>query len=412
MLDILQQQLKSYAARPFWLGLSGGLDSCVLLHMLHSLKIPVRAVHVHHGLSPNADHWAEFCTQLCARYQIPLELKKTTVMNQGKGIEDAARTARYQIFNDILQAGDVLLLAHHSDDQAETFFMRALRGSGVNGLAAMPVSRDLHGAVLLRPLLDCSRAELVAYAQQHNVQHIHDESNDNNRFERNYWRNEILPQLWQRFPAGPGGLKNTLHALQQDKQLLQELMQPAVQACCTPDGRLLLNPWQNISALQQDYVLRHWLMQIAAQMPGQKRVQQLIQQLGAAADSEMCMRWLDYEIRRYRQQAFCMPLLPPVPAAQLRLPLQAELPLGHLNGLTQLADAAHYQVGFYAGGESIRPAKRPLKSLKKLFQEAGIPPWLRHFWPLIYQGTDLHCIPGIALAEGANPALKHLHWQS
>lgn len=411
MLDILHQQLQQYPAKQYWLGLSGGLDSCVLLHMLHSLKIPVKAVHVHHGLSPNADHWAEFCTQLCASYQIPLVLKKARVMNQGKGIEDAARAARYQMFSEILQTGDVLLLAHHSDDQAETFFMRALRGSGVNGLAAMPVSRELNGAILLRPLLAFSRSELSAYAAQFGIRHIHDESNDNNRFERNYWRNAILPQLWQRFPAGRSGLNNTLHALQQDKQLLQELMQPALQACRAENGSLSLTVWQTLSALQQDYVLRHWLLRITAQMPGQKLIQELMQQLQAAADSEMCMRFADYEIRRYRQQAFCLPCLPTAPLVGLRLSLNSALPLGVLSGVVQLSDAENYQVGFYAGGESIRPVKRPSKSLKKLFQEAGIPPWLRDFWPLIYCADELLCIPGIALAEGANPVLQQLHWQ-
>lgn len=411
MLETLQQQLKQYPAKQYWLALSGGLDSCVLLHMLHSLKIPVKAVHVHHGLSPNADHWGEFCAQLCASYQIPLVLKKARVMNQGKGIEDAARAARYQMFNDILQAGDVLLLAHHSDDQAETFFMRALRGSGVNGLAAMPVSRELNGAMLLRPLLTFSRSELSAYAAQFGIRHIHDESNDNNRFERNYWRNEILPQVWQRFPAGRSGLKNTLHALQQDKQLLQELMQPALQACRAENGSLSLAAWQTLSALQQDYVLRHWLLQVAAQMPGQKLIQELMQQLQAGADSEICLTFAEYEIRRFRQQVFCMPCLPAVPAAGLRLSLHSELPLGVLSGVAQLTDADIYRLGFYSGGESIRPPKRPNKSLKKLFQEAGIPPWLRDFWPLIYCGNELHCIPGITLAEGANPALQQLHWQ-
>lgn len=411
MLETLQQQLKQYPAKQYWLALSGGLDSCVLLHMLHSLKIPVKAVHVHHGLSPNADHWAEFCEEICAGYQIPLVLKKARVSNQGKGIEDAARAARYQMFSEILQAGDVLLLAHHGDDQAETFFMRALRGSGVNGLAAMPVSRELNGAMLLRPLLTSSRSELSAYAAQFGIRHIHDESNDNNRFERNYWRNAILPQLWQRFPAGRSGLKNTLHALQQDKQLLQELMQPVVQACCAENGGLLLNVWQTCSALQQDYVLRHWLLRITAQMPGQKLIQEIMQQLQARPDSEICLAFSDYEIRRFRQKLFCMPCLPAVPAAGLRLPLSGELPLGVLSGVAQLTDAENYQIGFYSGGESIRPPKRPNKSLKKLFQEAGIPPWLRDFWPLIYAGDELLCIPGLTLAEGANPVLQQLHWQ-
>lgn len=412
MLDILQQQLAHYPGRQYWLGLSGGLDSCVLLHMLHSLNIPVRAVHVHHGLSPNADAWADFCAAECARYAIPFEVHRVQVNSAGSGIEEAARNARYGVFKQILPAGAVLLLAHHADDQAETFFMRALRGSGVNGLAAMPVSRDLHGAVLLRPLLDCSRAELTAYAQQHALAHIHDESNDNNRFERNYWRNEILPKLWQRFPAGRSGLNNTLQALQQDKTLLNQLMLPAIQTCCPVVGELHLQPWQALAPLQRDYVIRAWLMAVAGQAPAQKIQQQIQQQLTCAAqDSELCIRWQAWEVRRYRDKAFCMALLPAKPAADVVQLIDSNLPIGHLSGIAQLNDAYRYQVRFYRGGENIRMDKRPLKSLKKIFQENAVPPWLRDFWPLIYCADELCCIPGLAIAQGTDNSLQYLHWQ-
>lgn len=411
MLAQLEEQLRQYPATQYWLGLSGGLDSCVLLHMLHSLKVPVCAVHVHHGLSHNADYWAQFCADICQKYKIPFTLKKVTLQHHGRGIEDAARRARYQAFNEELTPGDVLLLAHHSDDQNETFFMRALRGSGVNGLACMQNTRPLQGALLLRPLLSMSRKQLEVYAQQHGLVHIHDESNDNHHFERNYWRHEILPKLWQRFPAGPRGLQNTLQALQQDKSLLAELMLPVLQKSCAQDGSLSLDVWRAFSELQRVYVLRHWISSHHMQLPAQKVLQQIQQQLfSAVTDSDVCIRWQGYEIRRYRQQAFCMAVLPAKPPVGLRLDLHDSLPLGRLCCGT-LTDCSQYHIRFYAGGESIHPAKRPVKSLKKLFQEQGIPPWLRDFWPLIYQGDELCCIPGVAIAEHSPSVLQELHWQ-
>lgn len=170
----LRQALQPWRTAPAWrIAFSGGLDSSVLLHLLadwarHEDLPPLSAIHVHHGLQPAADAWPEYCAQFCARLDIPLEVVRVQVA-PGASLEQAARRVRYAAFAERLGSGEVLLGAQHRDDQAETLLLRLLRGAGVRGLAAMPASRPLGQGSLVRPLLDCSRAELQAYAQTHGM---------------------------------------------------------------------------------------------------------------------------------------------------------------------------------------------------------------------------------------------------
>src|SRR5918995_5775614 len=151
--------------------LSGGVDSVTLLHQLRS-RGPVSAIHVHHGLSPNADRWAAFCRRLCKRWGVPLTVRRVKVAKGGKGLEAAAREARYQVFSKVKE--DCLVLAHHLDDQAETVLMNLLRGAGRRGASGMPRESQFRGKTVLRPLLDVPRAAIVAYAREHDLEWIED----------------------------------------------------------------------------------------------------------------------------------------------------------------------------------------------------------------------------------------------
>ncbi len=198
----LLHALAPWRKAPAWhIAFSGGLDSTVLLHLLASAEAlpPLSAVHVHHGLQSAADTWPSHCQSICDRLGVPLRVMRVQVQ-PGASLERAARDARYRAFTEVIGAGEVLLTGQHRDDQAETLLFRLLRGAGVRGAAAMPVHRPLAGGHLVRPLLDVSRTELVAYADEHQLKWIEDPSNADMQFSRNYLRHRVIPTLTERWP--------------------------------------------------------------------------------------------------------------------------------------------------------------------------------------------------------------------
>jgi tRNA(Ile)-lysidine synthase len=205
-------------------GLSGGCDSVVLLHVLSRLGFAGRlsAMHVHHGLSPNADAWANFCTAYCASLNVPLTIRHVEVDTQGGlGLEAAARHARYAAFAGY--SGDCLVLAQHRGDQAETLLHNLLRGTGVTGAAAMPAERQFGSLRLLRPLLEISRREIESYAAEHALDWVEDESNDDLAITRNFLRHQALTALSQRFPAAEVALAQAAANFAEASALLDDL---------------------------------------------------------------------------------------------------------------------------------------------------------------------------------------------
>ena len=208
-------------------GLSGGCDSIALLHLAHAWldhlgperRPALRAVHIHHGLAPEADAWVEVCQDVCQQLSIALSVYRVTpVTDEGKGIEAAARTARYSVYRQELKSGEVLLLAHHADDQVETVLQRLLRGTGPKGLAGMPRRRELGQGVLSRPLLGVARSVIKRWADNRELAYVIDASNQDARFDRGFFRTEILPKLEQRWP---GYRESIRRATELQSELLQ-----------------------------------------------------------------------------------------------------------------------------------------------------------------------------------------------
>jgi len=415
LLSHLAHQLP--ATGTLWVGFSGGLDSTVLLHLLTRLQTTrgrLRAIHVNHGLSAHAADWQQHCAALCEHWQVPLISASVLVKNQGDGIEQAARAARYEVYREHVMAGDTLLLAHHGDDQIETFFQRLLRGSGLAGLSAMPAQRALtKGCVLLRPLLGCERQQLEAVAREAGLRWVEDESNQDERFERNWWRNQLLPQVFQRFPGRKASLLRSVEQWQQDQQLLDELLQPHTNQCLrdvswpsTAPLALDLSALATLPEHWQPYVIRQWLLTLQQAAPTQQWLQTLMDDVVRAADDAQPLLTLGTAcIRRFRG---CLYLQLPLADDCLR-PRTVQLPQQTLLwGSGQLqAVAASATYGLAAGeylltcaaearGHSLRPLGRPAKNLKALFQEAGVPPWLRDQWPALWQQDQLVALPGIA----------------
>jgi tRNA(Ile)-lysidine synthase len=265
-------------------GLSGGCDSVVLLHLLQGLGLGERltAIHVHHGLSPNADAWAAFCTEYCARLGVSLQMVHVEVdRRSGLGLEAAARTARYAALAE--SPAEVLVLAQHQGDQAETLLFNLLRGAGVAGAAAIPEVRQLAGRRLLRPLLACSRGELEAYAAQHALLWVEDESNADTRYSRNFLRHDVLPVLSQRFPAAERSLAQAAQHFAEADELLAELAAADWLAVCADSGDApRLRVLRGLSLVRLKNLLRYRLRQLGWRAPGAARLEEFARQLQSA----------------------------------------------------------------------------------------------------------------------------------
>lgn len=401
------------------LGLSGGLDSCVLLHLLAAARVShsftLRALHINHGLSPNAGAWERFCADRCSALQVPFASVCVTVpRDSGLGIEAAARDARYRVF--LSQPADAIVLAHHRDDQAETLLLQLLRGAGVKGLAAMqkiatpelsPQSSALSPR-FLRPLLDVPRTTLEAYAQVHGLRWIDDESNLDLAYDRNFLRHHIFPELEKRFPAGRTTLARSAAHFAEAASLLDEMAAEDAARLLRQD-RLEIDGLRGLSVARAKNLLRYWLAGYLASPPSARRLQEVHRQLlDARPDAQLCIALEGGQVRRYRGEAF----FEKSPAPKQALPLlwngeqEMRLPGGRLvfqhetgKGLSLQQAEGKLQIFFRAGGERFQPdSRRPTRSLRHLLQEAGVPPWERPTLPLLYIGDELVAVPGIGVA--------------
>lgn len=267
---------------PLAVGLSGGCDSLVLLHLLSRLGLGSRlsAVHVHHGLSPNADYWADFCSGFCARLGVMLQVKRVGVdLRSGQGLEAAARAARYAAFSACKQF--TFFLAHHQGDQAETLLFNLLRGSGVTGAAAMADQRQ-HGELrILRPLLNISRSLLEAYALSNELSWIEDESNADTTLTRNFLRHQVLTVINQRFPVAEQNLAQAARNFAEAGELLDELALADWQMASDGDA-LQLAHLRTLSAQRIKNLLRFRLRQLTWQAPVATRLDEFVRQVMTA----------------------------------------------------------------------------------------------------------------------------------
>jgi tRNA(Ile)-lysidine synthase len=410
--------------RTLLLGLSGGLDSCVLLHLLvaarEHLPFRLKAVHVNHGISPHAVQWAEFCASLCAGYGVPFAAEIVQVpRDSGLGIEAAARNARYEAFRK--HEADALVLAHHRDDQAETVLLQLLRGAGVKGLAAMPaVSSQLaNGRPILRPLLDVSRTELEAYAAAHGLQWIEDESNLDLAYDRNFLRHHIFSQLEQRFPAARTTIARSAAHFAEAADLMDEVASRDA-ALYVQEDALCIEGLRALSPARGRNLLRYWLSGHVAELPNTRRLYELYRQLLAARqDRQLRMMLAGGEVRRYRDRAVFEPTTGTQPLhlawrgeAELRLP-NGVLSFTRTQGQGLAVSRIPQQLDIRSrkGGERFRlDAKRPTRSLRHLLQEAGMPPWERAALPLIYAADRLAVVPGIGVACDLQAAPDEEGW--
>jgi tRNA(Ile)-lysidine synthase len=394
---------------------SGGRDSTVLLHALREVAAPApfRAIHVHHNLHPEAERWAEFCARQCETWNIPLSLLRIDARPpRGESPEAWARNARYDGLCAALKEGEVLLTAHHQQDQAETLLLQLVRGAGPAGLAAMARSSTLGGHRHLRPLIDVPAALIAAYALEHGLAWIEDPSNTETRYDRNFVRRRLLPVFEERWPQAVTTIARAAAWQAEADSLLHELGTNDLDTVIggTP-FRLKLDALAALSGARRHNLLRAWLKGLALPLPSAVQVREIDHLLAARRDGDSCVRWRAVELRRFRDELYALSPLPafdpgrPVawrPAVDaLRLPAGTLTASRRLSeGLAQSALAGRSTVVRYrAGGESLRLRPGgPSRLLKLLMQEWRIPPWLRDRLPLLYVDGELAAVADMAVA--------------
>jgi len=399
---------------------SGGLDSTVLLATLHRLQLPtpLRAAHVDHSLQPQSGAWSEHCARFAAAHGVDFVGVCVTVdLASGEGLEAAAREARYGALRDLLLPGEWLLTAHHADDQLETVLLRMLRGTGVRGLRGIIAFGPFGAGWLGRPLLGFTRDELRVEAHARRLEWIDDPSNAQQRQDRNYLRLSVLPALRARWPAAA---QHAGRLAEQASDAEQQL-----EAVAAEDARALAAPWHvpraalaALAPARQRNLLRHLLRLAGLDVPSARKIDELRRALlESHAESRARVRWPGGEGRVYREALHLIAPLPPASprgyAAQLvpgeswvgpegRLAL---VPAEARDGLPQSWLERGLTLKFRGGGERFRPHGRDHHhSLKHLFQESGVVPWMRDRVPLLYRGDELAAIADLWLSADIDAA--------
>lgn len=398
----------------FLIGLSGGVDSVVLLHLFAHTNFNIRAIYIHHGLSPNADSWAEFCEQYCKRLNIPFILQKVTV-DATNGVENGAREARYQAIQQHLKSNEILATAHHLDDQAETFLLALKRGSGIKGLSAMQAVTFLQNFTVFRPLLTFSKAELLAYAKAHQLQWIEDESNANNRYDRNFLRNKILPLLNQRWQQFSEMVARSAQHCAEQQELIQELLNDELTKNIGEKNQLSIAHFEHFSLLKQQQLVRLWLEKYGVMMPNQAQLQAVISELiFANADKNPQVKIGEKVIRRYQQAIYITDELPEIAAFEIKLGAETELDLPYqLGKITRHQQEIIYKkqgktdrlllpealareaISLRIGqqGKVKCYGKPHREEMKKIWQQHNVPVWERNHTLLVFwQDEFVACI--------------------
>lgn len=401
---------------------SGGLDSSVLLHLAanwaRQRQMPIHALHVHHGLSPNAQAWALHCQQACAALSVPCEILRVQVVANGEGLEQAARHARYAALLSACRrlGASALLSAHHRDDQAETVLLNLLRGSGVAGLGGMH-EQALRGADsqvhLLRPLLDQPRNALENWAQAHGLSWVEDESNQALHLRRNLVRHVLLPALEAQIPAAASVLARSAAHMRGAQELLEQLAAMDMQVVGREQGRAL--DIDNLSALSPeriDNLLRYWLKLHGLQAPSTARLQALrLQMLRSGQDRQPQWQFGNLILYRAGGAVHMRRALPMPPTQEVTLRWQGEsrLPVPAWHGVLLISPCESrgvpapllqhgLRVAGRSGSERLKlDSRRPSRSLKNLYQENFVPAWSRPFLPLVHAQGELLFAAGLGM---------------
>jgi tRNA(Ile)-lysidine synthase len=379
------------------IALSGGLDSVVLLNLAVAVygSALVEAVHINHQLQAHAEDMEALCRRLCDRLGVRLLVHRLEWESglPRSGIEEQARERRYEFFRQILNPGDLLLMAHHGDDQAETVLFRMLRGSGVRGLAGIPGHRALGAGQIGRPLLPFNRSLLERHAKENWLEWSEDPSNQSDHFDRNFLRLRVMPLLRERWPSLDRRLGHTAQACRESALLADRLADIQLESLQDGAGCLALPQLKQLELAEQKNVLRRWVEHRGFRLPSVADWAGVISQfVSAGEDREPALPGDGYCLCRYRSRLYLVPDVPVVADDQELVPGNT---LGRNGWQLRLEPVTNQntacpsiRVTARCGGERFRPVPGgPSRPLSKWLQEKAVPPWERQRIPLVYLGS-------------------------
>jgi len=406
---------------------SGGVDSTVLLAALARLPLraPLRAAHVDHGLHPDSARWSEHCAAVASELGVELVSVRVAVERAApSGLEAAARAARYRALAELMSPGEVLLTAHHGDDQLETLLLRLVRGTGVRGLRGIRDHEPFRVGRLARPLLGCTRAELLAQARAWDLRWLEDPANRNLEHDRNFLRATVVPRLVERWPAAARSAQRLAEQMADAERILDEVA--ARDAASVEDPRRVpraaLEP---LEPARQRNLLRHLLRHGGFEPPSAQKIEELrAALLGARHDALPQIRWPGVDARVFREHLYLMATLPTASTRGYEAQLdkrggwtgpEGELTferLGDGPGLPESWLDDGLTLRFRGGGEDFRPlAHAHSRPLKRWLQEAAIVPWMRARIPLLYRADKLVAVGDLWLADETRTAGTEPRWR-
>ena len=429
---ILAEKIQGYRV---CVAVSGGCDSITLLSIFSGIAkkydINISALHVNHQLNPKSDYWENFCRHISKILNVNFIAKKVKVdVEDGLGIEAAARQARYKIFSE--QSHRFIFLAHHMDDQIETFFLQLLRGAGARGLSSMPRSRAPWGGSgpkIIRPWLQIKRRLILDYARQNRITWVEDDSNQDETLDRNFLRRQVLPKVYKKYPNCRPIIARSIKNLADSQTLNQELARIDMAAVDDQEPGLNLTQLKQLNYLRITNLMRYLVFNFSGQFPSKAFLDEVIRQIfEAKEDAQINLPFKHIILRRYRGRLFLCDRQRPEGRSFVRLwrgQKKIKLPEGNGSlifktnaeqGLKlEKLSTKNLKIKYRSGGEKMYVRNSTnRRSLKKIFQEAGVPPWIRTDIPLIFLGDELIWMPQTGLSKKfvsrrGEPALS-FHW--
>lgn len=411
---IVQYKLQK---RPLVVALSGGIDSVVLLHLFCQLRqnigIDFQAIHVNHGLSKNAESWQQTVSNLCYEWQIPLIVKSVNLVKKNRqSLEQIARDARYQVMAESLPSGSVIFTGHHQADQFETFILRLMRSSGLTGLSAMKSVSDIPNALgkvnsisLARPLLTMPKEQILEYAKSNNLSWIEDESNQDEKFDRNFVRNSLLPKFLRRWPQATQSVAQSVELLQQEQDLLLEYLKLDLANCtvsCFAELEGLdLNKLAEFSKNKQSALIRQFVFEQTGAYPSRSAVVEITDNLMKAnqdAQPELMLN-KGWSLYIHDKKLMTKPaLVNDIDSFQLTANQQSWIIGASFYASVEVKsnDLNAFEVKFAKFGDKLQPNQNSgSKKVKDILKQAKCPVWLRKQIPLIYYKEKLVAVADV-----------------
>ncbi|CRK85805.1 tRNA(Ile)-lysidine synthase [Candidatus Providencia siddallii] len=388
------------------IGFSGGLDSTALLHILFKIKklnntkLNIRAIHVNHGLSDKSNQWEIHCNKICKQLQIRFIYRRILIESTKNNIEATAREARYKAYSDELNSREVMITAHHLNDQSETFLLSLKRGSGPAGLSSMYEKTAFKKTTwIIRPLLTTSRSDLEKYVSENQLIYIKDDTNRNSRYDRNYLRLHVMPLLYKRWPHLPKMIARSAFLCGEQEFLLDELLQNRLIELLNNNGEISIYKLQTFSKAKRNALIRRWVKLYQLPVPSFDKIEKIWSEVALAKqDANPINRFGQIEIRRYKGNLSIVKHINKLLGKQYNWDYHESFELPESLGILKIIkygkirlpkDNEKITVRFGLQGKINIVGLSYSKKAKKIWQEQNVPPWMRERIPLIYYNNKL-----------------------